>query len=474
MATIIKHEAKDGKITYKIRVFAGRGVDGKQRKYTRTWTPPAGLTPKKIEKQLQIEAINFEEEVAAGISQDGNIKFEAFAEKFMKEYAQRNLTIKTVSGYSKMLPAINQAIGHIKLRDLKTGHLNTFYSNLQENGIRRDGKYKAKVNLKKLLKEKGFTLDVFSETSGIPRRSVDSVVSGANLDAKTANAVVKALGFATRSDLFDTVDKSSTLSSNTIHHYHALISSILTKAVKWGYIPYNPANNAELPKMVHKEADYLDEADARKLLTSLQQEPIKYRAAITFDLLSGLRKGELLGLRWRDVDFDTQTITIVQTSCYAPGTGLYIDTPKNETSARILKLSPSAFAMLREYRIWQDHQKELCGDYWKNTDNRIFTGDDGTPIHPETLSGWFRKFRDRNGFPGIHIHSLRHTYASLMIADEIPLVVVSRRLGHAQVSTTANIYAHVIASADEKAAQVAEKFADIITPTAPANITSIA
>ena len=103
---------------------------------------------------------------------------------------------------------------------------------------------------------------------------------------------------------------------------------------------------------------------------------------------------------------------------------------------------------------------------------RVFTTDEGAPIHPDTLSKWFRGFTKKNGFPGVHVHSLRHTYASLMIADGTPLVVVSRRLGHAQVSTTSNIYAHVIASADEKAAQVSERFADVITPLERREVTA--
>jgi integrase len=214
--------------------------------------------------------------------------------------------------------------------------------------------------------------------------------------------------------------------------------------------------------MAAKEAAHLDEDDARRLLELLQDEPIKYRAAISFDLLSGLRRGELLGLRWSDVDFTNETVTIVQTSSYAKGQGIYTDTPKNKTSARPLKLSRSAFLILQEVQEWQEQQQALCGDRWKNEDGRVFTNDEGSPMHPDSLSKWFHEFTKRSGFPGVHVHSLRHTYASLMIADGTPLVVVSRRLGHAQVSTTANIYAHVIASADEKAAQVAEKFSDIV------------
>lgn len=265
-----------------------------------------------------------------------------------------------------------------------------------------------------------------------------------------------------RSDLFTELSKGTFLNANTVRGYHQLISSILSKAVKWGYIPFNPATNAELPKLKPAEAVHLDEADARKLLTLLQNEPIRYRAPITFDLLSGLRRGELLGLRWTDIDFNSETITIAQTSGYVAGTGIYVDTPKNKTSSRPLKLSRTAFMLLEEYRAWQNTQRELCGDRWSDKDRRIFTNEEGAPIHPDALTKWFTDFAKRCGFAGVHLHSLRHTYASLMISEGTPLVVVSRRLGHAQVSTTANIYAHVIASADEKAAQIAEKFSDVL------------
>lgn len=100
----------------------------------------------------------------------------------------------------------------------------------------------------------------------------------------------------------------------------------------------------------------------------------------------------------------------------------------------------------------------------KNTDDRVFTNDDGSPPHPDTITKWFSNFVKRAGLPKVTVHGLRHTYASLMIADGTPLVIVSKRMGHAQVSTTANIYAHMISSADEKAAQVTEKFADIVVP----------
>ena len=276
----------------------------------------------------------------AGAAQDSNIRFRDFADQWLTGYAEKQLKIKTVNGYRKLLIRANQAIGHIKLKDLKTGHLNSFYANLEEEGM----------NL---------------HTGG-------------------------------------------QLSANSVRAYHRVISSILSKAVKWGYIPFNPAMNAELPKQEPKEAPHLEEAEARRLLELLHNEPMKYRAMITFDLLSGLRRGELLGLRWCDVDFQNQTITIEQTSSYVSGKGIYTDTPKNKTSARPLKLSRSAFLMLQEYKDWQDAQRAACGDFWKDKDGRVFTGDDGAPVHPDALTKWFAGFVRRSGLPKVSIHSLRH------------------------------------------------------------------
>jgi integrase len=255
------------------------------------------------------------------------------------------------------------------------------------------------------------------------------------------------------------------LSPVTIHTYHRTLSAVFFRAVKWGYIPENPAARADLPSLAGRHASYLDEADARRLLELLQDEPIKWRAVVSFDLMSGLRRGELLGLRWDDVDLDRQQIYVRQTWNYIKARGCFADTPKNRSSERPLRISRTAVLILLEYKAWQDQRREQMGDAWMDQDNRIFTRDDGQPIFPDSITQWFHKFVQRSGLPDIHIHSLRHTYASLMIADGTPLVVVSHNLGHAQVSTTSNIYSHVIASAEAQADQVFDRYADTVQGT---------
>jgi len=425
-----------------------------------TWTPEPGWSERRVKKELQNQIVDFDKSVSAGSSQDGNMKFQAFAEKWLKEYAIRKLKTKTVDEYEKWLPLVYQAIGHKKLRDIKTGHLNSFYANLEEAGIRADMKYTIKIDLLPVLKDRRITRIAFAELSGLSINTIGSVINKKRVSKKSATAICKALD-KKLTDLFSLDDPDRTLSASTIHTYHRLISSIFSKAVKWGYIPINPATNAEPPYNDKKEAAYLDEVDVRRLLTLLRNEPIKWRMMSILDVLSGLRRGELLGLRWRDVDFENKMISVVQASAYVKGHGVYDETPKSDESGRTMKLSRLAFSLLLEYKDWQDSQREMCGDQWKENGGRVFTGDMGGKIHPDSLTGWFKSFIRKHGFnDDIHLHSLRHTAASLMIADGINIVTVSKRLGHAQVSTTSDIYAHMIKAADEKAAQVADKFTD--------------
>lgn len=462
MATI----KKQGK-GYKITVSHGYDINGKQLREHMTWVPPEGLTAKQLEKELRRQAVLFEDQVKHSTTHDGNIKLVDFTAIFLKEYAYPTLKAKTAFGYEQRMAVINQALGHIKLKDLKPGHIAAFYANLQEAGMRNRVMATPKIDFAAWMKEQGTNMAALSRSTGLSIWTFKQLREGKPIAKKSGDAVAVALGVPYDS-LFTATKDMTPLKPGTIHTFHRVLSAVLFRAVKWGYIKDNPASRADLPSIANRKAKYLDEPDARRLLELLQAEPVKWRAVITFDLLSGLRRGELLGLRWEDVDIDHQTITITQTSNYLPGRGIYVDTPKTATSNRPLKLSRSAFLLLLEYKRWQDAQREALGDAWEDQDGRVFTTDTGAPIFPDAVTQWFTKFVKRSGLPKVTVHSLRHTYASLMIADGTPLVVVSHQLGHAQASTTANIYAHVIASAEARAAQTFDKFNDLIAPELPA------
>ncbi|MDR3979510.1 MAG: site-specific integrase [Oscillospiraceae bacterium] len=135
------------------------------------------------------------------------------------------------------------------------------------------------------------------------------------------------------------------------------------------------------------------------------------------------------------------------------GIGVYEDTPKTATSDRWVSLPTETMQLLRQYRAWQNAERLRLGEYYREQ-GFLFAQDDGKPIHPDSVTGWMSKFSKRRGLPHINPHAFRHTMASILYFNSADSVSISKRLGHAQVSTTANIYAHVMESADRKNADI--------------------
>ena len=377
MATAVKRGN-----SYKITVSCGYDVNGKQIRKHMTWTPEPGMTERQIAKELERQKILFEERCKHQTAYDGNIRLAEFTEVFFEEYGRKALKAKTLFDYTHKMETVNQALGHIKLSDLKPGHIAAFYSNLQEEGVRKRQLAAPKVDFRKLLREREITFEKLATSAGVSTWIPGQLVRGHNISRSCAEQVAEALQERFES-LFEVVKDSSPLSAGTIQCYHRVLSAVLSRAVKWGYIDKNPANLVELPSIAGRTAHYLDEEDVKRLFELLKEEPVKWRTLISFAVLSGLRRGELAGLRWEDVNFGDCTITIEQTGNYVPGKGIFTDTPKTRKSTRPLRLSRVAFLLLHEYKLWQEKQRESLGDAWKNKDGRVFTSDDGAPLMPD-------------------------------------------------------------------------------------------
>lgn len=449
MATIQKR----GK-SYKITVSCGYDLSGKQIRKHMTWKPEPGMTAKQIEKELERQKILFEERCRTGQVLDGSIRFADFADKWFEDYANKQLRPKTLARYKSMMPRINAAIGHIHLDKLQPHHLLAFYDNLAEPGVRSDTKYRCTVDFKSLLRERKLTKASFAPIANVSMAVLNSITQGRNIARESAEKISKALNLKL-DEIFSPVDEDSTLSAKTILHHHRLISSILSTAVQWQAIFSNPCERVKPPKVEKNEPRYLDEAEASRLLELLENEDIQFRTAIQLLLYTGFRRGELLGLEWSDIDFKNQIIHVRRSSLYLPDKGVFTDETKNYTSERAIKVSSIVFQALKEYKTWQTEQRIKLGDQWHQTD-RLFTAWNGKPMHPDTLTGWFHDFVARNNLPQVSIHSLRHTNATLLIAQHMPITTVAKRLGHANAATTTKIYAHAIRSADAAAAETLE------------------
>ena len=446
MATITKRGN-----SYRITVSCGYDLNGKQLRRTMTWAPPEGMTKRQAEKELDRQAVLFEEKCRTGQVLDGNIKFADFAEKWFKDYAEKQLRPTTVAGYRRLMKRILPAIGHIRLDRLQPHHLMAFYDNLSESGIRENTVYKLGENWPELLKDRGVKQAELARLCGVDVNKMSKAAHGAGLYRCNAEKIAAALNLPLDT-VFVSTAPDSKLSGNSVQHYHRLISSILSTAVKWQVIFSNPCERVDPPKIEKKEAHYLDETQAARLLEALEQAPEQYRVMVALLLFTGLRRGELCGLEWDDIDWDEGLLSVRRSSLYLPKQGIFTDETKTATSQRVIKLPDDALTLLRQHRTEQAKQRLLVGDQWQDS-HRLFTTWNGSPIHPDTFSKWFSGFVKAHDLPPVTAHSLRHTNATLLIAAGVNVKTVSAHLGHATIATTGNIYAHAIKSAEAAAAE---------------------
>lgn len=260
--------------------------------------------------------------------------------------------------------------------------------------------------------------------------------------------------------------KKGGLSAGTIEIDHRIIKNILKRAVEWKVIKRNPADDVRKPKVEHKVNQPYDEQEVYQLFQALQNEPYHWRMMVTLALTTGMRRGELLGLEWKHIDWKNGIISVEQSLVHSLKGEVVVKEPKTRNSKRKVALPPSVLEELRDYYSFRIKERNNLKDAWKgckdrdgNERNFVFCHPDGTPFHHERPYLWFRNFIKRHGLRYIRFHDLRHTSATMLINKGVHAKIISERLGHGDIATTMNIYGHVLRSADKAAA---EKFEDIL------------
>ncbi len=242
------------------------------------------------------------------------------------------------------------------------------------------------------------------------------------------------------------------LAPKTIRHNLSFISDVFSYAVKMGIVSDNPCSKVTIPKGEVKEKQIYSQEELELLLNKLQGEPTKYRAFFYLIAYSGLRRSEMLGLEWKDIDFENDIISIKRTSNQTAARGIYTDTTKTKRSQRTLKISPYIMDILKELKAEQDEEALKLGDYWVDTD-RLFAKDNGEPQHPNTTYTWLKRFCERNALPFHGLHSFRHFAASALISAGLDVTTVSGALGHCNSGTTLNIYSHQFQTAQARVSE---------------------
>ena len=236
------------------------------------------------------------------------------------------------------------------------------------------------------------------------------------------------------------------VSANTVIHYHAVIHRALKYAVKIKTIQSNPAVNVERPRKEKFIGSFYDKKEINTLFDIIQGHPLE--VAIKLAAFYGLRREEIIGLKWTAIDFENNTLTIQHTvtECNLDGKHIEVasDTAKTDSSLRTMPLVTNFRAMLLAKKEKQEHYRKLCGrSYCKEYLDYIFVNEMGERLKPSYLSDGFKRILEQNDLRRIRFHDLRHTCASLLLANNVPMKKIQEWLGHSDFSTTANIYAHL-------------------------------
>jgi len=247
-------------------------------------------------------------------------------------------------------------------------------------------------------------------------------------------------------------DPEKGLSPKTIREHYRVIHMIYEQAKKEGLVRYNIAESATPPKVKKEEAEYYEIETVLKIKECLKNEPLKWRVIVELLIASGARRGEVMGLKWNCIDFENGTIRICNNLLYAPDIGIYEDTPKNGES-REIAIAPEVMNLLAEWKQAEAEHKICIGKKWHET-GFCFTRENGEPMFPDSVTDYLAKFSKRYDLPHIHPHAFRHTHITILLSEGVDIATVAKRAGHKQVSTTENIYAHVLAKADTKANDV--------------------
>jgi len=253
-------------------------------------------------------------------------------------------------------------------------------------------------------------------------------------------------------------DGKGGLSARSVVYHHRILSKALDYAVKMGLVVRNVAKVVEPPRVARVTMQTLSQEEVSRFLDAARETD--YYVYFATLLYTGLRRGELLALRWRNLDLNNGKLSVVETA-YRLGSGEYrIKAPKTSLSRRTVILPPSLIELFKVYRFDQELLRIQLG-ISLNADDFVFIRPDGSPINPNAVTLAFRRIIKRAGLKNIRIHDLRHTHATLMLKAGIHPKVVSERLGHANIGITLDIYSHVLPGLQEAAAEKFDRIFEV-------------
>jgi integrase len=338
------------------------------------------------------------------------VTFNEFLDRWDADWASSNVSPKTLERYRELAKChIRPHLGAAKVQKLKPVNFAALYAKLLREGRR---------------------------PATVPDRESNDA---ANWQLVDASAQQKA---------------SHGLSPRTVGHVHRLLHRALGHAVQWGLIATNPVEHVDPPKVEPTEIEILTEDQARGVLQKVRGHALY--PLVLLGLATGMRRGELLALRWKDVDLDGAKLRVEQSLEQTKAGGLRFKSPKTKHGRRAIALPASVVAELRSH--WKAQQEtRLRAGLGKAPDDALVFGNwNGSPRSPNATTKDWTRLVSTLGLPHVTLHALRHTHASQLIASGMDVLTISRRLGHGSPTITLSVYGHLFANSDDRAAAVVE------------------
>ncbi len=393
MARIEKRKNKSGEIvSYRIRVYRGYGSNGdKLKPYERTYKPEPGMTTKQIEKEVNRLAVEFENECNNSlVSSDPKLTLQDFIPQYL-DIVHNRLSPTTYEFYNHVIDnLITPALGHLRMKSIKPVHVQAFVqqlSSMQANKHKKENVADQKI------------------------------------------------------------------SANTVKRYLCVLQSIFKQAVKLDIISVNPAaaEKLTLQKVVAPKIEIFTKQEAAEMLSYLEQEELQFQVLIQLAIMTGARRGELTALKFSDIDYNTNKITIERAAIKLKGKPVTTKPPK-DYEVKTITVNNQCISLIKMLKEEKEEQQIRLGNQWHDGD-WLFTQWNGEIMNPQTPTKQFSKFLIKNNLKHRKFHSLRHTSATLLLYGGVNIKQVQERLGHGDIETT-NKYLHYLAEADEEAATV--------------------
>ena len=379
MASIREKKHNGRIISYQFTCCLGRDAQGKQIRRYSTWTPPDGLTPAKAKKTAEKAA-------------------EAWEQSEKQEYAKDMASPERV-----------------QIKELVRSKMDfaSFVSEVWFPIRIENGEFKAK------------TVSFYLDTT----KTITRYFQGYLLANVGAIAIQKFL-IHLRNDMG--------FSAQYIHHHYRTLNMIFNFAIKQSIISANPMEDVAKPKLEKKSVDALSTEEAKQFFTSLSECPLDFHCMLHLMITTGIRRGECVGLKWRDIDFLNAVIRIERNVVYTVDSGIVVNTPKTTTSIRTLPITGSTLDLLQRLK----KQQQINHPHTILEDSFIFPSKDNlfAPRDPNAVTRRLKRFMKRNGLPDMSPHDLRHSCATLLLSQGADIKSVQQILGHTKASTTLDFY----------------------------------